>query len=224
MLHSTWSNRKTALRLNPRRHAQALAEGDEFDSGSSRAPCSRHEKGLNENLAPLKRYLAKQVGRPWDKVYSEIRERIPGSAVGLHVLDHVYGFVARDVFYENGVLSEKWRFGGTIPVEGLYVHPRTGILRVTKPKARRSWWSNRASEQDLDFIPLDWPEAFEKIDGFWFRVRYMWGDEPKTIVLASKQQCDHKTVRRIQDGVFGEVGNKGHWLRVAWCRFVNSVS
>lgn len=29
-------------------------------------------KHLNENLAPLRRYLTSQVGRPWAKVYSEI--------------------------------------------------------------------------------------------------------------------------------------------------------
>lgn len=35
-------------------------------------------KVLNENLTPLRRYLERQVGRPWNKVYSEI-------AVGLKV-------------------------------------------------------------------------------------------------------------------------------------------
>src|SRR4051812_29056576 len=46
----------------------------------------RGQKHLNENLAPLRRYLRSQVGRPWDKVYSEIRERInPDSAVQLHI-------------------------------------------------------------------------------------------------------------------------------------------
>jgi hypothetical protein len=30
------------------------------------------EKHLNENLQPLWRYLERQVGRPWNKVYSEI--------------------------------------------------------------------------------------------------------------------------------------------------------
>lgn len=35
-------------------------------------------KWLNENLAPLQRYLAKQVNRPWGKVYSEIRATIDG--------------------------------------------------------------------------------------------------------------------------------------------------
>ena len=37
-------------------------------------------KCLNENLAPLKRYLSKQVGRPWDKVYSEICEHLDTSS------------------------------------------------------------------------------------------------------------------------------------------------
>ena len=33
-------------------------------------------KGLNENLAPLKRFLERQVNRPWGKVYKGIRAAI----------------------------------------------------------------------------------------------------------------------------------------------------
>ena len=33
-------------------------------------------KQLNEHLRPLYRFLDKQIGRPWDKVFSEICERI----------------------------------------------------------------------------------------------------------------------------------------------------
>ncbi len=52
-------------------------------------------KWLNENLAPLKRFLGKQVGRPWDKVYSEIAENLkPTSTVQQHVRDHIEDFVA----------------------------------------------------------------------------------------------------------------------------------
>ena len=29
-------------------------------------------KSLNENLSPLRRYLERQVGRPWDKVYPKL--------------------------------------------------------------------------------------------------------------------------------------------------------
>ena len=31
-----------------------------------------HRKWLNEHLGPLRRYLDSQVGRPWNKVFSEI--------------------------------------------------------------------------------------------------------------------------------------------------------
>ena len=45
-------------------------------------------KWLNENLNPLKRYLASQVGRPWRKIYSEISEHLkPSSTVQQHVRD-----------------------------------------------------------------------------------------------------------------------------------------
>src|SRR5690349_2140895 len=48
------------------------------------------EKCLNENLAPLRRFLRSHCGRPWNKVYSEIRERInPNSAVQLHIWQHL---------------------------------------------------------------------------------------------------------------------------------------
>ena len=42
-----------------------------------RIACERgDQKWLNENLAPLKRYLFKQRGRKWDNVFSEIRARL----------------------------------------------------------------------------------------------------------------------------------------------------
>ena len=51
-------------------------------------------KILNENLAPLRRYLEAQVGRPWDKVYSEIAANLRvSSTVQQHVRDHLTDFV-----------------------------------------------------------------------------------------------------------------------------------
>ena len=45
---------------------------------------------FSENLAPLRRYLAAQVGRPWAKVYSEIRSHVDAdSAVQYHILQHL---------------------------------------------------------------------------------------------------------------------------------------
>jgi hypothetical protein len=43
-----------------------------------REPMSRGRgtKWLSENLAPLERFLERQVGRPWDAVYAEISARL----------------------------------------------------------------------------------------------------------------------------------------------------
>jgi hypothetical protein len=91
-------------------------------------------KELNENLAPLRRYLAKQIGRPWDKVWSEISSNLrPDNTVQQHVRDHVQDFVAFRTFLRNGKVLVQGRYGGPVPLSKnlwpeLYVDPRTGLL------------------------------------------------------------------------------------------------
>lgn len=61
-----------------------------------RAPHVRHYGGkeLNENLAPLLRFLNSRVGQPWDDVYSEICENIRvTNTVQDHIRVHVKQFV-----------------------------------------------------------------------------------------------------------------------------------
>jgi len=147
---------KTALRLDPNLDYDS---GDN-DWGPSRLPCSRkrqygHEaKRLNENLTPLEQFLETAVGRPWDEVYSEIRERIDmRKAIGLHVMQHLEHMVEVNVFMENGVPFEsKATYGSWHEVYGLYVHPETGLLtrhknRVKYRKAKEAitrlhWYGN----------------------------------------------------------------------------------
>ena len=90
-------------------------------------------KTLNEHLQPLRRYLHGQVGRPWDKVWSDIAAGLGGaSTVQQHVRDHVFDFVAKDVFLRG---HEPWlrEFGRERPLRDsyreLWVDPRSGILR-----------------------------------------------------------------------------------------------
>ena len=48
------------------------------------------EKYFDEYLAPLKRFLQRRVGTPWDDVYSEIRQNLRvQTAVHLHVVSLV---------------------------------------------------------------------------------------------------------------------------------------
>lgn len=99
-------------------------------------------KSLNETLNPLKRYLAANVGRPWDKVYSEISEHLkPTSTVQQHVRDHLDDFVAVKTRMKAGQVMVSPRYGGERPLTEYYslyyVHPRTGLLR--KNENAESW-------------------------------------------------------------------------------------
>ena len=103
-------------------------------------------KSLNENLAPLRRYLERQVGRPWDKVYAEIAIRLRvDSAVQQHVRNHLHDFVAVKPRRMSGWL---WRTGD-LWWQRLYVDPRTGLLcrtdRLPEEKARRRARARSAS-------------------------------------------------------------------------------
>src|SRR5580704_9016317 len=200
MLRSKWKNRKTALRLSETQRAQAIGDAEDYDSGRSRASSARHEKYLNENLAPLKRYLMGQAGRPWDKVYSEICRTIDTrSAIGLHVLQHVEDFIAVDTFLENGKVCERNR-RWFMQARGLYVHPVTGIIRRAK---RRRFQSERA---ELSLLAVSETLEFEKIDGLWFQMEYRMCSPEESVmhgaprVLVRKQQCDRKTIREIEQG------------------------
>jgi hypothetical protein len=101
-----------------------------------------HPKYLNEHLGPLRRYLDSQVGRPWNKVFSEICAHINrSSAVQDHVRDHVADYVATHVIEVDGVpcYGEGRTYGlplGQIGWVQWYVCPRTGILRRLKTRRR----------------------------------------------------------------------------------------
>lgn len=123
-------------------------------------------KMLNENLAPLRRYLEKQVGRPWDKVYSEIAAHLRAdSTVQQHVRDHIGDFVQIGAHRE----FPYWQ-------PPLYVDPRDGILKRTdqhsEEKARRRREAERLSRKEVpERITLgpDW--ELRRIGGIWYALR-----------------------------------------------------
>jgi hypothetical protein len=95
-------------------------------------------KMLNENLNPLKRYLDAQVGRPWNKVWSEICENLkPDNTVQQHVRDHIPDFVAIKTSLRGGevFVHDRFRFAVT-PLKDsfakLFVDPKSGLLRRNK--------------------------------------------------------------------------------------------
>jgi hypothetical protein len=102
-----------------------------------RRPWAGCRKMLNEHLGPLRRYLWKQQGRPWNKVFAEISRHIRlDSAVQSHVLDHLSDFVEVQVRLVDGqpLSTGGYRVGRPVHPSRLYVCPRTGILRSIKQK------------------------------------------------------------------------------------------
>jgi len=134
-------------------------------------------KGLNENLAPLRRYLRSQVGRPWDKVFSEICENINvNSAVQAHIREHIGWYVEKDVIMVDGIPHTLSRYNGLTPLasnnawrvrEHLYVNPETGILCLARDKKKKA-------EKPLLPIKIGEHEFYDVINGNWFCVKTKW--------------------------------------------------
>jgi hypothetical protein len=130
------------------------------------------DKQLNENLAPLRRFLERQVGRPWDKVYSEIAERLRvASTVQQHVRDHLRDFVAtrprQGIHGWYGRDDALWH-------QRLYVDPRDGILKRTDrhpaAKARRREAERSRRKPQADRIALASDRELRQIGGIWYEV------------------------------------------------------
>lgn len=146
-----------------------------------RRPYNRGErKELNENLQPLRRFLQKQVGRPWDKVYSEIRANVgPDNAVQMHIVQHLKWMVDTD---PRRIEEDKERYAnrqGSRPVNALYVDPEDGILKQHKfgTYAARRKTARTTETADVFQHPNDQNTYFRKINGTWHEVRYAWFSE-----------------------------------------------
>jgi hypothetical protein len=106
-------------------------------------------KHLNENLAPLVRFLRSRRGQRWDKIFSEICSRLDTrSAVKLHVRQHIEDYVLTPISIGR---HGEWLFRGEVlgresrwfERREFFVDPVDGVLkdwvqlRQRLPKANR---------------------------------------------------------------------------------------
>jgi hypothetical protein len=162
----------------------------------------RFRPAFSENLNPLYRYLEAQVGRPWDKVYSEIRARVNAdTAVQYHILQHLYDRLIVRVWRErDGTLWYQPRWGRPVPLERswqgrLYVCPDTGLIRRIKPSRKR-----RAPPKPHESLPASGPDhEYRDLAGQWYEV--WWGtiEQGGTTVRAivRKRQLGYKELRNL---------------------------
>jgi hypothetical protein len=146
----------------------------DLEAAPLREPVGRGgTKFLNENLAPLIRFLGRRVGQPWDVVHSEISAHLSlGSAVQKHVLDHV-----RELVELNPVIVDGWPFhpaarnGKLEPIVSryrgvFYVCPSTGRL-CAAPRPSRA---RRVAQRDR--VVLDGAREAWQIALIWYEVRF----------------------------------------------------
>jgi hypothetical protein len=148
-----------------------------------------NRKWFNENLAPLRRFLVSNAGRPWDKVRSELLNGIDQrNTVQQHILTHVDDYVEREIRFvprENGKgqrveFRRRWRHEWASIDESfapLFVDPRTGILRLTRGAERRAQKKREnakraASERGKDVRRLSNGVELRRFDDVWYEVEY----------------------------------------------------
>ena len=134
-------NRSKKTTGQPIRHYDPESDYDE----ATRLPVARRRqyggdaKDFSDRLGPLKRFLRSNVGRPWDKVHSELSKKLDRRSItGAHIWDHIKWEIQTECYIGADRLMYSRRYGlGRIPIKGLYVHPKTGLLREQRRPRRR---------------------------------------------------------------------------------------
>jgi hypothetical protein len=131
-------------RVDPKRTTLRDPDSLPFHKSMGRAAEENpRPKEFRDLLSPLERYLASQVDRPWDKVWSEICENFKvENPAQRHLRLHVQDFVAVNTYVRDGAVWLTSRWGANRPLTAgcteLYVDPRIGILRRNKHHWRYS--------------------------------------------------------------------------------------
>ena len=115
---------------------------------------------------PLTRFLRSRVGRPWDKVHGELCRGLKSEGPsGRRALDQVRWIVALDCVADAGGRIREHPSGK--PVQGLFVHPRTGILcwiEKTRPAGPKA----PSSLDAIDRFKVDDAVEYRKREGLWY--------------------------------------------------------
>jgi hypothetical protein len=177
---------------------------------------SRHRqydhKSLTDVLNPLKGALRKNLGRPWDDVYSEFAQLLDRRSVaGIHIWGHFLDFVAINTYMGvDGKVYAYGNYSGTPYEVGhrywggqFYVHPYTKLLlhADTRKEPRKGY-------QPVTSIPVPGMErwTYRKINGIWFRCvvvkreSYAWylRGGPSEEYFEEKRSCNKKEIAWIK--------------------------
>jgi hypothetical protein len=92
----------------------------------------KRQKMRNSHYNAVERFLVRNVGRPWAKVYAEICAAADGrTRLGREIRDHAESLVATRCWFEGAKLMSHSLCGPDREARGLYVHPASGLLSRT---------------------------------------------------------------------------------------------
>ena len=142
------------------------------DLDAQREPI-RRQSWPNDRLSPLRRYLHKQVGRPWNKVYSELSRAFDKRSLrGFHLHEHVKDYVATHVVKTEkgyrgqlrwGEMRRFWRDELFVDEHGLLRKPREHELVPSRASIRKQF------QQARQHLVRETKEGiYVKVDSFWW--------------------------------------------------------
>ena len=179
----------------------------------------RHQdsKDLSDVLTPLRGALRANLGRPWDKVYSEFCQFLDRRSVsGIHIFSHLcgnFGMVTHRGLYvgeDNKVYEHSaGRYTKDYEVSGFYVHPVTGILRYAEDKRFKKDYRTEAEIEKLRSGKVEIDDYdYELIDNLWFEV---WYEQKKVQEFNDAYVQNRAEEWYITHGYIKHEGKWGHW-------------
>jgi hypothetical protein len=173
------------------------------------------DKAFSDHLAPLQRFLDKQVGRPWRTIEGEIRKALDTrTIIGRHLWDHAKHMVEIEVRMSPD--GRPFSLRG-YPISRLYVHPRSGLLLRPKPWICDEARARKRRLEQAKEIVLDARTRAEKIGDLWYLfikegrveevVEIRKGPSGKQARVASardvvrKKQANSDEIRRIRQAL-----------------------
>jgi hypothetical protein len=119
----TWQNN------TPREKSVQLDNDGEQLNEASNYRRQRRQKMRAVRFNVLERFLVHQIGRGWDKAFSEACKNADSrSFQGIEMRDALKSLVATDCWIEDKTVMGRDCRGCPQPVDGFFVHPKTGIL------------------------------------------------------------------------------------------------
>lgn len=191
-------SKKTGQRLRRYDPGHEYEDSPKRLSGRAKYPKGA-TKEFSDFLTPLERFLQSSLGKPWDKVYSELCQHLDKrKTTGRHVFQHLELYVSTNCFYdEDGELWIDYYCGQPKPVSELhsnkmafYVDPRSRLLCQVdlqdKGMSRRKHEARKRQQRcTLERKPINPEQSYLRINGEWFLGDYVLEDAPKDGVWQS---------------------------------------